>query len=270
MNPVQRVGIVTGSATGVGAAVTRQLAARGVAVVVNYTRSESEAEATAAACRAHGAECIVVRGDVADDGACREIVGRAVDAWGRVDFLVNNAAKTKFVPYRNLQGLSAEDFLEIYRVNVVGAFQMARAVEPLMRSQGGGAIVNTSSIGGVTGIASSMAYAASKAALNMLTRSLALALGPEIRVNTVVPGPIQGRWLRGGLGEEQYDSMLELASAAAPLARVPTPDEIAEVIVWLLTSASVVSGTTIPVDAGIHLGRLPDQYNRAEPEERVR
>lgn len=259
------VAIVTGSATGVGAAVATQLAARGTRVVVNYTRSAAEAEATVEACRARGADAFAVQADVASDAACRDMVAQAVARWGRVDYLVNNAARTKFVPYRRLEELTEEDFLGIYRVNVVGAFQMARAVAPHMRVQGRGAIVNTSSIGGVTGIASSMAYAASKAALNMLTRSLALALGPEIRVNTVAPGAIQGRWLRGGLGEEQYESLLEHAAAAAPLKVVPTPDEIAESIVWFLTGASVVSGTVLLVDAGIHCGQLPEQYDRAQP-----
>ena len=155
--------------------------------------------------------------------------------------------------------------MAIYKLIVVGIYQMSRACAPHMRKQGAGAIVNTSSIGGYTGIASSMAYAASKAAINVMTKSLALALGPEIRINAVAPGPIQTRWLRGGLGDEQYQSMLEGAAAAAPLKLVPTADQIAESIVWFLTGASVVSGETLIVDAGIHCGQLPNEYNNPDP-----
>ncbi|NBP08752.1 MAG: SDR family oxidoreductase, partial [Gammaproteobacteria bacterium] len=167
----RKVAIITGSATGVGAAAAIMLAERGCNVLVNYTRSETEAHDTAKACAAHGAETIVYRGDVSEDSACQGMAQAAIDKWGRIDYLINNAAKTKFNPYENLDGLSAEDFLGIYKVNVVGAYQMVRAVAPQMKKQGRGAIVNNSSIGGVTGIASSMAYAASKAALNMMTQS---------------------------------------------------------------------------------------------------
>ena len=181
----RKVAIVTGSATGVGAAAAIMLAERGCNVVINYTRSEAEALETAKQCEAKGAETIVFQGDVADDVACQSMAAAAIEKWGRIDYLINNAAKTKFNPYENLDGLSADDFLAIYKVNVVGAYQMVRAVTPQMKKQGRGAIVNNSSIGGVTGIASSMAYAASKAALNMMTQSLSLVLGPEIRINAI-------------------------------------------------------------------------------------
>jgi 3-oxoacyl-[acyl-carrier protein] reductase len=258
MQTSNRVAIITGSATGVGAAAARQLAAIGCRVVVNYTRSEREAEDTVAACRANGGDAFAVKANVADEDACQDMVAQTLEAWGRVDYLVNNAARTKFASYRDLDALSGQDFLDIYQVNVVGTYQMTRAVAPIMRRQGRGAIVNTSSIGAFTGIASSIAYAASKAALNMMTQSLALALGPEIRVNAIAPGPIQTRWLKGGLGEEGYQSLLEHAASAAPLKCVPTADQIAESIVWFLTGASVVSGTTLLVDAGIHCGQLPE------------
>jgi 3-oxoacyl-[acyl-carrier protein] reductase len=183
----RKTAIVTGSATGVGAAAAILLAQRGCNVVINYTKSKAEAEETARACQAHGADTIVYQGDVGDDAMCRGMTDAAAARWGRIDYLINNAAKTKFNPYENLDGLTADDFLAIYRVNVVGAYQMVRAVAPHMKKQGRGAIVNNSSIGGVTGIASSMAYAASKAALNMMTQSLSLVLGPEIRINAIAP-----------------------------------------------------------------------------------
>ncbi len=253
----RKVAIVTGSATGVGAAAAILLADRGCNVVVNYTRSQAEAEATAAACRARGADTIVFQADVADDGACRAMARAAADRWGRIDYLINNAARTKFNPYPQLEGVSKQDFLDIYAVNVVGAYQMVRAVVPYMKQQGAGAIVNDSSIGGVTGIASSIPYAASKAALNLMTKSLAHVLAPEIRINAVVPGMIQTRWLKGGLGEEQYQAMLDAQTQALPLKKVATAEDIARVLVWFLTDAELITGETLIVDSGIHLGKLP-------------
>lgn len=254
----RKVAIVTGSATGVGAAAAILLAERGCNVVINYTRSKAEAEETAATCRAKGAEAICVQADVADDDACRAMVKAAVDAWGRIDYLINNAARTKFNPYPRLDGVGKQDFLDIYAVNVVGAYQMIRAVEPHIRKTRG-AIVNDSSIGGVTGIASSIPYAASKAALNLMTRSLAHVLAPEIRINTVVPGMIQTRWLKGGMGDEQYEAMLEATREQLPLREVATPEDIAETLVFFLMGAGarLVTGETLIVDSGIHIGQLP-------------
>ena len=148
----RKVAIVTGSATGVGAAAAIMLAERNCNVVINYMRSKTEAEETAEACRAHGAEALVQQADVADDDACRLLAQVAVEAWGRIDYLINNAARTKFNPFQNLEGITKQDFLDIYAVNVVGPYQMIRAVEPHMRKLGKGEIVNNSSIGGVTGI----------------------------------------------------------------------------------------------------------------------
>ena len=253
----RKVAIVTGSATGVGAAAAIMLAERGCNVVVNYTRSKDEAEETAEACRSKGVEAIAFQADVSDDEACQAMAQAAVDAWGRIDYLINNAARTKFNPYENLDGLQKQDFLDIYAVNVVGAYQMIRAVEPHMRRQGSGAVVNNSSIGGVTGIASSMAYAASKAALNLLGKSLAHVLAPEIRINTVVPGMIQTRWLKAGMGDDAYAAMLEGAAKMVPLKKIATAEEVAEALIWFLEGASVVTGETLIVDSGLHIGQLP-------------
>ena len=255
----RKVAIVTGSATGVGAAAAIMLAEHDCNVIVNYTRSKDEAEETAATCRSKGVEAITVRADVSIDEDCQAMVQTAVDAWGRIDYLINNAARTKFNPYPNLDGIDKQDFLDIYAVNVVGAYQMIRAVEPHMRKVGKGAIVNDSSIGGVTGIASSIPYAASKAALNLMTKSLAHVLGPEIRINAVVPGMIQTRWLRGGLGDEAYEAMLETTAASLPLQEVATAEDIAETLIFFLLGAGsrLITGETLIVDSGIHLGKLP-------------
>jgi 3-oxoacyl-[acyl-carrier protein] reductase len=255
-NEEGKVAIITGSATGVGAAAAIMLAEKGINVVINYTRSKDDAEATAETCRAKGAEAITCQADVSEDDDCRAMVQATIDKWGRLDYLINNAGRTKFNPFPQMDGVNKQDFLDIYAVNVVGPYQMIRACEPHMRKNGG-AVVNDSSIGGVTGIASSIPYAASKAALNLMTKSLAHVLGPEIRINTVVPGMIQTRWLKGGLGDEDYEKMLEATSATLPLKKVATAEEVAEVLVWFLLGASVITGETLIVDSGMHLGPFP-------------
>ncbi len=253
----KKVAIVTGSATGVGAAAAILLAEHGCNVVINYTRSKAEADETAATCIAKGVETIVFQADVSDDDACRAMAKAAIDKWGRIDYLINNAARTKFNPYPKLDGVSKQDFLDIYAVNVVGAYQMIRAVTPIMKKQGHGAIVNDSSIGGVTGIASSIPYAASKAALNLMAKSLAHVLAPEIRINTVVPGMIQTRWLKGGMGDEQYAAMIKTMGDQLPLKKVATAEDIAGVLVWFLEGPHLITGETLIVDSGIHIGTLP-------------
>ena len=180
--------IVTGSATGLGAAVAQRLAAKGGNVVINYTRSEAEAQDAAEACRNVGGDAILCQADVSVDADCRRMAEAALERWGRIDGLVNNAATSVIVPHYDLEGLSSEDFRRVLDVNVIGAFQMVRAVTPAMQEQGNGAIVNVSSGSGFSGSGSSIAYAASKAALNVMTYSLARALAPEIRVNAVCPG----------------------------------------------------------------------------------
>jgi 3-oxoacyl-[acyl-carrier protein] reductase len=249
--------IVTGSATGIGAACGLELARRGCRVVINYSKSEAEARATAAACEKAGGEALVVQANVADDADCRRLAEAALDKWGRIDGLVNNAGATKVaLNHADLDALSAADFQSIYAVNVIGAFQMIRAVEPAMRRQGRGAVVNVSSIAAVMGIGTSVAYAASKGALNTLTLSLARALGPEIRVNAVCPGFVETRWLAGALGE-RYEAAKARSSAAAPLQKVCTPADVARTIVWLLEGADLVTGEFLIVDGGSHLGGAP-------------
>jgi len=253
----RRVAIVTGSATGVGAATARMLAERGWNVVINYTKSEAEARETQAACERFGVETLLCQADVSKDEDCRRMAAETVQKWGRIDALVNNAGTTKFMDHANLEGLDAEDFLRIYAVNVVGVFQMTRAVAPHMKAAGSGAIVNVSSIAGVMGVGSSIAYVASKGALNTMTLSLARVLGPEIRVNAVCPGFIEGRWLRQGLGDQGDEAAKAAQERAAPLRRVASPEDVAEVIVWLIEGARHVTGELILVDGGVHLGGAP-------------
>ena len=249
--------IVTGSSSGVGAACARQLAELGCNVVVNYAHNADGAEATAAACRAFGVETEVVRADVAEDADCRKLVAAAATRWGRLDGLVNNAGTTKFCAHEDLDGLSKADFLDIYSVNLVGPYQMARAAAPAMRRGGQGSIVNVASIAGVMGIGSCIAYAASKGALITLGLSLARVLGPEIRVNTVCPGFIQGEWLTAGLGRDNYDRVKSYLENNTPLRQTATADTVSEAILYFLSGATLVTGETLLLDGGHHLMQTP-------------
>ena len=247
--------IVTGSSSGIGAACARLLAGKGCNVVVNYARSAEAAAEVAAECRERGVGAIAVKADVASDDDCRRLVAAAKDEFGRLDGLVNNAGTTRFCDHADLDGLSAEDFHAIYSVNVVGAYQMSRAAAAVMER---GAIVNISSMASVVGTGSSIAYAASKGAINTMTLALARVLGPGIRVNAVCPGFVQGAWMRAGLGAERYDAMLRQLTATSPLGEPVNHEEIAEVAVWFLEGASKVTGEVMMVDAGNHLvGRAP-------------
>ena len=249
--------IVTGSATGVGAASAKMLASKGCNVVINYTRSEEEARETQGACEALGVETILCRADVSDDSDCRRMANEAIAKWGRIDGLINNAGTTHFVNHANLEGLTAEDFHRIYAVNVIGPYQMTRAVAAQMKAQGRGAVVNVSSIAGVMGVGSSIAYTASKGALNTMTLSLARALGPEIRVNTICPGFIQGRWLRGGMGDDAYEAAKAAQERNTPLRKAGTPEDMAQAAVWFIEGADLITGEILIVDAGSHLAGAP-------------
>lgn len=248
--------IVTGSATGIGAATAIALAARGARVVVNYSKSEAAARATRDACVDAGGEAILVRADVAEDADCRRLAQAALDNWGRIDALVNNAGTTKFAPHTDLEALSADDFLRIYAVNVVGAYQMVRACAAALKATGDAAIVNVSSISAKNGMGSSIAYAASKGALLTMTLSLARSLGPQVRVNAICPGLIDTGWTREGWGAN-YAAMEKRYKETSALGRVGTPEEVADVIAWLIEGAALVTGEVLMVDSGMHMGPVP-------------
>jgi 3-oxoacyl-[acyl-carrier protein] reductase len=245
---MSKVAIITGASSGIGAASALELAKRGWSVVINYSKSEVEAGAVAAQC----ADALAVRADVSDDAGCRALVQAALDRWGRLDALVNNAGTTKFVDHADLDGLTADDFLRIYRTNVVGPFQMTRAAAPALKATRG-AIVNVSSVAAQLGIGSSLAYAASKAALNTMTYSLARSLGPEIRVNAVCPGYVDTPWHHNALGDERAMKVAEHYAGMVPLKDYARPEDIAEVIVWLIEGARQITGEAIFVDGGLHI-----------------
>ena len=254
MNLNSAVCIVTGSAVGVGAACAVQLAKKGARVVINYSKSEKEARETQAQCHAAGGETILAQGDVAQDADCKRIVQAALDKWGRIDGLINNAAITKFVDQRDLDGIDAEDFQRLYAVNVVGPYQMTRAATPALQKQGG-SVVMISSMSGITGVGSSNAYVASKGALNTLTLALARALAPSVRVNAVCPGLITTRWHTARFSNpDDYEKFRDKYAENVALGKACNADDVAEVAVWLIESGAMITGEMIKVDAGQHLG----------------
>ena len=251
--------IVTGSASGLGAATAQILARGGARLVINYSSSKTEAEATAEACRKAGAaEVLVVQGDVSRDEDCRRVVA-VVEPWGRLDVLINNAGTTKHVAHGDLAGLSAEDFQRLYGVNTIGPFQMVRAARGLLEagakaSGRPSAVVNVSSVAGISGVGSSIAYAASKGALNTMTLSLARALAPLIRVNTVCPGYIDTPWFTKGRGEEGAKQVRDGVVAKVPLKVASSAEDIAELVCFLALPASGnMTGEAVRMDAGMHL-----------------
>jgi 3-oxoacyl-[acyl-carrier protein] reductase len=249
--------IVTGAVSGVGAATALFLARQGYNVTVNHKKGREEAAARVVEdCRHEGVDAIAVDGDIAIDADCRRLAGATLERFGRIDALVNSAAITQFVSMQDLDALNASDFQHVFAVNTIGAYQMVRAVsEPIKYSHG--AIVNVSSIAGCTGTGSSYAYAASKGALNSLTMAFARNLAPQVRVNAVVPGMIEGRWLRDGLGERAYErTRVEFIKSSA-LGRVCTAADVAGVIGWLIVGTTVITGQLLVVDAGASLGKPP-------------
>jgi 3-oxoacyl-[acyl-carrier protein] reductase len=247
--------IVTGSSsvTGIGAECAQSLAARGCNVVVNYVSNEDGARETADLCAAAGADTLVLRGDVSSDDDCRRMVAAAVERWGRLDVLVNNAATTKPIPHLDMEALDGDEFVRIYKVNVVGAWQMTRAAAQHLKASGDGAVVNVSSIGGFHGSGSSIAYGASKAALNALTQSLARNLAPEVRVNAVCPGGLLGSWTEKILDPAQYQKRLDDIENDYPLRRAIWPKDVANAVMWLISDATTMTGEAMRMDVGLHL-----------------
>src|SRR5260221_1345281 len=250
--------IVTGSGWGRGAATGAVLAAAGPRSEITYSWSQKEAEQTADLCRAAGGDVVVVQGDVSRDEDCKKIVAAAA-RWGRLDALINNAGTTKHMAHGNLDGLSAEDFQRLYGVNTIGPFQMVRAARSLLEAaaQASGrasAVVNVSSVPGISGIGSSIAYAASKRVLNTMTLSLARALAPLIRVNTVCPGYIDTPWFTKGRGEAGAKAVRDSVVAKDPLKLASSAVDIPQLVCFLASSASgSMTGELLRMDAGMHL-----------------
>jgi NAD(P)-dependent dehydrogenase (short-subunit alcohol dehydrogenase family) len=243
-----KVALITGGSSGIGAATARQLAKRGWRVAINYAHNAAAAEKMAKEC----GDAIAVQGDVSIDQDCRRIARTVAEKLGGIDALVNNAGTTKVVPHDQLDGLSAEDFQRIFALNVIAPFQLVRACrEPLKERRG--AIVNVSSVASVLGTGSSVAYAASKAALEAMSLSLARSLAPEVRVNIVAPGHTNTPWHPTVRGPERAAEVEKRYSAIAPLKQISQAEDVADAIVWLIEGGRNVTGEVIYVDGGMHI-----------------
>lgn len=240
--------LVTGSATGIGRAEAIALAAAGHDVAVNYRRSADAAEQTAVACAAHGAKTVVIGCDVADDNQVKSMVGETEAAFGRLDVLCNNAGITSSAPFGDLDAIDLDEWDRVLAVNVRGIVQVTRACAPMLRAAKG-CIVNTASIVGLRPGPQPLAYSTSKAAVVSLTRTLALALGPDIRVNAVAPGWMEGDWMKRMLGDD-YDRLMERRARMTPLKRCVTAEDVAEVMLSLVQGNRFVTGEIVVVDGG--------------------
>ena len=241
--------LVTGAATGIGRSAAVALAKHGYDVVINYSRSEEAAKLTAQQAQATGAKTLLFRCDVSDDARVRAMLAATEKEFGRLDALINNAGTTVNVEPKNLEGMKVEDWNRVFNVNVLGLFLVTRAAAPLLKKSPNGCIVNTCSIAGLRPSAQPLPYAASKAAVANLTKTLANALGPEIRVNAVAPGWIEGEWMKRTLAEN-YDGLMARRAKYTPLKRCCTEDDVAESMMSLIISNRFVTGEIIVVDGG--------------------
>ena len=249
-----RVALVTGGATGIGRATVLHLARSGTAgLVINYRTAKEQAEQIAAEVRQIGAEAMCVYADVKNDDQVRQMVRQVGERFGRLDGLVNNAGLTHWVPVTDLEGLTDAMWDDIMDVNVKAAFRCTRAAVALL-SEARGVVINVSSISGIlaTVTSSSLAYGAAKAALIYLTRGLAVALAPKVRVNAVAPAFTDTQWMRKHYGDD-YDQIVAQAASNYPLGRIARTEDVAEAIVSLVTGGDFVTGQTLVVDGGLSL-----------------
>src|SRR5580704_2897768 len=241
--------LITGAATGIGRAAAVALAEAGYDVAINYSRSEGAARETAALAQTKGAKTMLFQCDVSDDPSVRKMLAAVEQDFGRLDALVNNAGTTSNVKPGDFEAMTAEEWDRVFAVNVRGMFQVTRAAVPLLKTAGG-SIVNTASIVGLRPGPQPLPYAASKAAVVNLTKLLALNLAPEIRVNAVAPGWMQGEWMERML-KDKYDDLMARRAKFTPLRRVATAEDVAEVMVNMITGNKFVTGEVIVI-AGRH------------------
>ena len=262
LNLEEKVVIVTGASTGLGLTTAQLLSQTGAKVLINHMPGqEADAEQVSLGCPN---DSLCYAADITQDEQCRAMVQAALDQWGRVDILINNAGINKPVDHNNLDGLSATDFLNIFNVNVVGAYQMIRAVAPVMKLQRQGVVVNVSSASGENGYGSSVAYSASKGAINTMTKSLSRALAPNIRVNAVCPGFIATPiWDKLGMSKEDRDAMRQANIAETPLEIEASPELISRSILFLASELSGhLTGQLITSDGGYLLGMYQQMFDK--------
>jgi 3-oxoacyl-[acyl-carrier protein] reductase len=247
--PERKTALVTGAATGIGRSAVLALARAGFDVAINYSSSEAAARTTAAEAEKLAAKALLVKCDVSDEPGVRAMLARIGEAFGRLDVLVNNAGTTASWKPKDLESLSLDDWDRVFAVNVRGLFQVTRAALPLLRNGTNPCIVNTASIVGLRPGPQPLPYAASKAAVVNLTKTLAWNLGPDIRVNAVAPGWMEGDWMQRML-KDKYEDLMGKRAKATPLGRCVTADDVAETMMTLIESNRFVTGEVIVIDGG--------------------
>ncbi len=241
-----KVAIVTGGGTGIGRGISEAFGREGAKVAVNYNRSREEAEATAAAIRAAGGTAIAIASDVSQDSAARAMMEQVSREFGRLDILVNNAGWSTRIPHERLEDLTDEIWDRTLNTNLRGAFYCMRAAAPYLKKQAGASIINVASIAGLTGQGSSIAYAASKGGLLTMTKSFARVLAPAVRVNAIAPGFVRTRF--AGWPASAFDQ----GEAITPMKRLPTPDDLGSLAVYLASDgAQSITGQTFEMDGGL-------------------
>jgi 3-oxoacyl-[acyl-carrier protein] reductase len=248
MDTTRRVALVTGSASGIGRAAALRFAAAGYDVAINYSQSADRASQTLADLQELGGKHVAVRADVSDEAAVRQLAGEVASGYGRIDVLVNNAGTTSPTQPDDLDGVDLADWDRVFAVNVRGLFQVTRACAPHLRAVGG-SVVNVASIVGLRPGPQPLAYAASKAAVVSLTRTLSRVLAPEVRVNAVAPGWIAGDWMERTLGDN-YERLMQRRAQHTPLQRNVTLPDVAESIYSMATSHPFVTGEVMVIDGG--------------------
>jgi len=247
MDVAEKVAIVTGGGTGIGRAISTRLAGAGARVVVNYSRSADEAGATVGEIEAAGGTAVAIQADVADPAQAAALVSQTLERFGRLDMIVNNAGATVFVPFPDLDGIDVADWDRIMDVNVKAPWLLAKAAAKALRANGGGAIVTISSVAGLRPGGSSLAYSVSKAAMIHLTKGLALALAPDVRVNSIAPGFVNTRW-----HDNSSDERKQQIAQASPLKSNVNPDSIATAALECLRNDHM-TGQVIAIDSGSQL-----------------
>jgi ketoreductase RED2 len=237
-----QVVLVTGSSSGIGAATARLFAAEGATLVVNSVRSVEAGEELAASLPAAS----YVQADVGDADARKRLIDTAVESHGRLDVLVNNAGVTEVIPHHDLEAVTEDVFRRIFEVNVLGTFELTKLALPHLKASGRGAVINISSVAGLRQVGSSIPYSVSKAAVNHMTKLLANACGPEVRVNAVAPGLIRTPWT------QDWEALHDAMGSRAPLGRSGTVEEVAESAVDLAAN-QYVTGHVLVVDGGFSL-----------------
>jgi 3-oxoacyl-[acyl-carrier protein] reductase len=237
-----QVAIVTGGGGGIGSAICRRLAHAGVQTIIIDLQHE---KAQALVDSLPGENHMVSNASITDSAALKALAARIADRYGTVDLLVNNAGVTTPVAHDDLDGLSDEWIDRIFQVNWRGSFACVRAFRDLLRAEDGGTVVNISSIAGTTGVGSNVAYCASKAAIDSMTRSLGRALAPEIRIVSVAPG-----WVMGEYAKRFDPAYLQQQIDLTPVGRLATPEDVADTVWAIATTLTLMTGNIVPVDGG--------------------